>query len=285
MSPKNQKAILITGASTGIGRATALRLAADGHTVFAGVRNHADADSLRTENNTLQPILLDITQPDHITAARQFIGDHLNSQPLHGIVNNAGVVVSGPMECIAIDDLRRQFEINVFGHIAVTQVFLDLLRQSHGRIVNISSIAGRSTLPFVGPYSASKFALNVFSEAFRMELAPWGIHVALIEPGSIVTPIWDKSIQAAEEKTGTYPPDKLALYEKALSKVRDASRNSVARGLHTDHVVTAIRHALFSNTPQTRYLIGNDAVQRAWFSKLPDTLKEKLILKKLGLTP
>lgn len=275
-------AILITGASTGIGRAVAVDLARKGYVVFAGVRSASDAESLRGETlATLQPVMLDITNPAHIADMRKLVSE--SPHKLLGIVNNAGIVVSGPLECIAIDDLRRQFEINVFGHIAVTQACCDLLRKNKGRIVNVSSIAGRSTLPFVGAYSASKFALNVFSEAFRMELAPWGIHVAIIEPGSIATPIWEKSISAAESEAGNYASDKRALYQSALEKIRESSKKSAARGISTDAVVKAVNHALFSQRPKTRYLIGSDATFRAWFSRLPDTWKEALILKKLGI--
>src|SRR5262249_34269426 len=124
-----------------------------------------------------------------------------------------------------------------------------------------------------------------FSEAFRMELAPWGVHVAVIEPGSIATPIWDKSVQAAEEKTAAYPQEKFTLYQNALEKIRDSSKKSAARSIPAIHVIRAIDHALFSPSPKTRYLVGSDAVLRAWFSRLPDTVKERLILKKLDLAP
>ena len=292
-STKNpaESAIVITGASTGIGRAAALYFAQKGHPVFAGVRSEQDADSLKAESgleatrNNLHPLRLDITDQPQITAAAQTVQKALNGKPLAGLVNNAGIVVSGPLECLSIDELKRQFYINVFGHIAVTQAFLDLLRptETHaaGRIANISSIAGRNTLPFVAPYSASKFALNVFSEGFRMELAPWGIHVAIIEPGSIATPIWPKALAQAEARVTNWPAEKLARYKTVLEKVRALSQNTANRGIAPQAVVNAIEHALFAPHPKNRYLVGNDAHLRAWLTRLPDNIKEALILRRL----
>ena len=292
--PPNKGGILITGASSGIGRAAAIHFAKQGHLVFAGIRNPADADALRREHveGTLHPLPLDITNPAQIALAadtvRQVLGN--TGMPLLGLVNNAGIVVGGPLECLPIDDLRRQFEINVFGHVAVTQAFIEMLRPSAenphgGRIVTLSSIAGRNTLPFVSPYSASKFALNALFEALRMELAPWRIHVALIEPGSIDTPIWEKSMAAARQSVAGYAPEKLLHYKTALEKTRDASKNAARRGIQPDAVVRAIDHALFAGKPKNRYLVGRDAHVRARFALLPDWLKERLILRKLGISP
>src|SRR5262245_5535409 len=181
--------IVITGASSGIGRA--MRLDQLGFHVFAGVRNPADGDALKSKSSErLSPVLLDVTSEDSIARAARSIGD----APIAGLVNNAGIAVGGPLEMVPIPLWRKQFEVNVIGQVAVTQAFLPLLRVGRGRIVNIGSIAGRSALPFTSPYCSSKFALEGLSDSLRMELRQWGISVSIVEPGSIRTPIWEKSL-------------------------------------------------------------------------------------------
>jgi NAD(P)-dependent dehydrogenase (short-subunit alcohol dehydrogenase family) len=178
--PPGAKAVLVTGASTGIGEACALRLAARGIRVFAGVRSESDGASLRQRaSDGLTPVLIDVTVPDAIALARGTVADLVGPEGLAGLVNNAGVV----------DEVRKEFDVNVFGAIAVTQAFLPLLRGGRGRIVNMSSISGRIALPFAGPYAASKFALEAISDSWRVELRPWGIRVAIVEPGEVDTPI------------------------------------------------------------------------------------------------
>src|SRR5919112_1052610 len=184
--------VLITGASTGIGHATAKRMLAYGWEVFAAARKDEDLERLRGEGFT--PIKLDVTDPETIAAARE----ELDERGLRGLVNNAGVAVSGPIEFIPLDELRRQLEVNLVGQVAVIQAFLPNIREATGRIVNISSIGGRIALPMVGPYAASKHALEAVSDSLRRELRPWGIHVSLIEPGGVTTPIWEKGKATAD---------------------------------------------------------------------------------------
>src|SRR5215475_8847089 len=191
-------AVVITGASTGIGAACARFLADRGFQVFAGVRNRQAGEALTTGRTArLTPIYLDVTEERSIQEAAELITRRVGDVGLAGLVNNAGIAIGSPLEVIPIDLLRRQFEVNVFGQIAVTQAFLPLLRKGHGRIVNMGSIAGRATIPLMGPYSASKFALEALTNALRLELQPWGIPVSVIEPGATATPIWEKSINAA----------------------------------------------------------------------------------------
>jgi NAD(P)-dependent dehydrogenase (short-subunit alcohol dehydrogenase family) len=186
------------------------------------------------------------------------------------------------LEFIPIEALRHQMEINVIGHIAVTQAFLPLIRQKQGRIVNIGSIAGLNALPFVGPYSASKFALEAITDAMRIELQPWGIHVSIIEPGSISTPIWTKSIAAAEQQAKQLPPACTDLYGDALNVLRQATLRSAQRGVSPQLVAEAITHALTAKKPRTRYLIGQDARLRQRLAWLPDRIRDWLITHKIG---
>ena len=185
--------VVITGASTGIGEACALHLDQLGWRVFAGVRKDSDGEALqRKASPRLMPVRIDVTDAASIAGAREIVARELGDRGLDGLVNNAGVVVAGPLEFVPMDDLRRQLEINVIGQIAVTQAFLSFVRTARGRIVNIGSVSGKMATPFVGPYAASKFAMEALTDALRCELRPWGIQVSIVEPGSIATPIWEK---------------------------------------------------------------------------------------------
>jgi NAD(P)-dependent dehydrogenase (short-subunit alcohol dehydrogenase family) len=195
MPPDSSSRVLVTGASTGIGRATVLALAKRGAQVYAGVRRSADADSLTREGGpNVRPLLLDVTVPDAIDAARDILSS--SGAPLTGLVNNAGFALAGPLELVAPAELRRQFDVNFFGALALTQALLPQLRAARGRIVNVSSIGGKFAAPFVGAYAASKFALEAASDALRLELRPFGVAVILIEPGAVRTPIWQRGAAA-----------------------------------------------------------------------------------------
>lgn len=277
-------AILITGTSTGIGQCCAMLLAKKGMTVFGGVRSTEDADQLAKFNPSITPVLLDVTEATSIQQALETIQAALPpGKGLNGLVNNAGIAVGGPLEAVAIADLRRQLEVNVVGQIAVTQTFLPLLRQARGRIVNMGSIAGLNALPFVGPYSASKFALESLTDALRVELQPWGIEVAIIEPGAIATPIWEKSLKATQESSRQFAPSILDLYGPALEMIRKATLRSAQRGIPAEMVAEAVLHALTATKPKTRYLVGKDAQLRHILRWIPDRLKDFLITQKIGL--
>ena len=181
-APSSHGAVLVSGASTGIGRETALRLARAGHTVFAGVRKESDAESLRNEGiDGLTPVLFDVTDAAAIAAATKTVAQAVGEAGLQGVVANAGIGIAGALEFVDLDEVRRQFEVNVIGVLAVVQAAMPLIRKGKGRVVITGSIAGRAALPILGPYAASKFALEAVAESMRRELAPSGIHVALIE--------------------------------------------------------------------------------------------------------
>lgn len=270
--------VVITGASTGIGRACALRLDRLGYRVFAGIRKPADAHSLRKDGtDRMMPLLLDVTDPDSIAAAARVLGD----APLAGLVNNAGLVVAGPLELVPVGQWRKQFEVNVLGQVAVTQAFLPALRAGRGRIVNIGSIAGRSALPYSGPYCSSKFALEAITDSLRMELRGWGIHVAIVEPGGVKTPIWEKSLSEAAGTLGSAPPHLLELYREAVLKMQAAAALAAKQACAPEEVVKAVEHALTAAKPKTRYVVGRDAKLRIRLNALPDRLRDGLILKRI----
>jgi NAD(P)-dependent dehydrogenase (short-subunit alcohol dehydrogenase family) len=273
--------VVITGASSGIGEACALRLDALGYRVFAGVRRKEDAERLaQAASERLLPVLLDVTDQEMIRAAARRVGEALGAEPLVGIVNNAGVAVGGPLEFVPLDDLREQLEVNVVGPVAVAQEFLPLLRRGGGRIVQMGSVSGRFASPFLGPYSASKFALEALSDALRVELRPWGIHVSIIEPGVIATPIWKKSLAAADEALAEMPAALEELYGQTLGAVRREVQT--LHGIPAARVADAVVHALTSARPRARYhVVGPSARLRLALSYLPTRLRDWLVARHL----
>lgn len=276
--------VFITGASTGIGEACALTLDSYGFQVFAGVRKTTDADALRAKaSDRLTPILIDVTQSESIQAGVEQIKQKLGEDGLHGLVNNAGISASGPLEFMPLNEIRRQLDVNLFGQIAVTQEVLPLLRQARGRIVNMSSLSGRFVFPFYGAYAMSKFGLEAFSDALRRELKPWGMHVSVIEPGSIATPIWDKGIALSDEIGQNLPEAAVHLYGKTLKRVRLGTTRMGKAGIPPEKVAEAVHHALCAKRPKTRYLVGRDAqitARLAWL--LPDRIMDWLMQRSLG---
>ena len=274
-------AVVVTGASTGIGQASALHLSALGFEVLAGVRKEEDAERLRAAG--LRPVLLDVTDQGSIEAAAATVGE-ASAGGVTGLVNNAGIAVSGPLEFVPIDELRRQLEVNLIGQVAVTQAFLPMLRAARGRIVNVSSIGGRVALPLLGPYAASKFALEAVSDSLRRELRHLGVKVSVIEPGGIKTPIWQKGNAAAEAMLESMPADAERLYGALISAIRRESlRIAEERGLPPAAVAQAVGHALTARRPRTRYLVGRDAKLRAAAARvLPDRAFDALVARTLS---
>jgi NAD(P)-dependent dehydrogenase (short-subunit alcohol dehydrogenase family) len=274
-----RKTVLITGASSGIGEVTAAELVRRGFRVFAGVRNPADGVRLAAAlGPRCTPIELDVSDSESIAAA---VTTLRASGGIYGLVNNAGIAVAGPLEFLPIDDLRRQFEVNVFGAIAVTQALLPQLRSSVGRIVNVGSIAGRAALPVAGPYGASKAALDMLTQSLRMELLPFDVQVSYIEPGSHRTPIWGRSRHAAELLRARLPSIAGDYYGGAIESL-DAAMDAAERGAGDPlHVAQAIAHALESIRPKPRYTVGKDTRLRFVLSLLPLRLKERFVLQRL----
>jgi NAD(P)-dependent dehydrogenase (short-subunit alcohol dehydrogenase family) len=286
-APQNRRSVVVTGASTGIGASCALLLDARGFQVFAGVRREEDGVALKLRaSNRLTPLRLDVTEADGIAAAVEAVSAAVGERGLSGLVNNAGIAVGAPLEFVPIEDLRRQFEVNVLGVVAVTQAFLPLLRMGHGRIVNMSSISGRVSAPFFGPYSASKFALEALSDALRGELRPWGLHVAVVEPSTIATPIWEKSLAVADRLIAGLPLRAHELYGKVIPTIREQARASGSAGLPAGRVAQAVHAALTARRPRTRYLVGRGVwLAVPLIAALPDRLRDTLLARQLPPFP
>jgi NAD(P)-dependent dehydrogenase (short-subunit alcohol dehydrogenase family) len=281
MSGKAQ-AVVVTGAGKGIGHACVLRLAKGGYRVYAGVRKLEDGQRLRAESGVdVIPVVLDVTQPQIIKDAASFIKSDIAGMSLLGLVNNAGIAIAGPLEFLPIEELRRQLEVNVIGQVAVTQAFLPMLRASHGRIVNIGSIAGKSAMPMTGPYAASKFALEAITDSLRVELMAAGVDVIIIEPGVIATPIWETSLAAADKIMSGLPREAFKFYGRIIEAAKERARGATERGQPADVVARVVEEALTSNRPKTRYVIGRDAHVRKLFQLLPDRWRDRLIARQL----
>ncbi|MET0559018.1 MAG: SDR family NAD(P)-dependent oxidoreductase [Solirubrobacterales bacterium] len=273
------RSVLITGASTGIGRATALRLDAGGWRVFAGVRRDEDAEDLRrVGSDRLEPILLDVTEPDQIAAAAARIEEEAGG--LEGLVNNAGVAIPAPLETVPVEDLRRQIEVNLIAQVAVTQAMLPSIRRAHGRVVFLASIGGRIAFPLNGPYHMAKFGIEAAGDVFRQELRPWQIPVSIIEPGSIATPIWERGTRTADEVQERAGSRQVALYGQAMERLREVARELAERGIPPEKVADAIEHALTASRPRSRYLVGLDAKVQARLKPLiPTPIFDRIVAR------
>jgi NAD(P)-dependent dehydrogenase (short-subunit alcohol dehydrogenase family) len=281
----NPKSVLITGASTGIGKACALHLSALGYRVFAGVRQAKDEKNLTSESSDdLTPVYLDVTNADSINEAKDTLRTQLGDRGLDALINNAGIAITGPLEFIALEELRRQFEVNVVGQLAVIQACLDMIRKAGGRIINISSFSGQVALPFLGPYASSKFALEAISDALRVELRPWGIPVILIEPGRIATPIWEKSLAKADENVQSLPAEGKELYGSIIEYARQSMMKPSRSMLKVEEVAEVVEQALTTKKPKPRYAIGRKTSQRILlFKLLPTRVRDRLMASRMGM--
>jgi len=277
--------VVITGASTGIGEACGLELDRLGFRVFAGVRAEADGGRLRQRSSPrLVPLRLDVTDAEQVAEAAKTVAEAVGPAGLAGLVNNAGIAVAGPLELLPLDAWRKQFEVNLVGQVAVTQALLPLVRAARGRIVFIGSVNGRLAPPYLGPYAASKHALEAVADSLRVELRTWGILVALVEPGTVKTPIWDKSRAAADRLAEDLTPEGKALYGEDIEAMRRATERLAARGVPAERVVRAVVHALAARRPKTRYLLGADnRFILTAFKFLPDRLRDWFVRRALGL--
>ena len=287
MSTSSPKTILVTGASSGIGRAAALALLAHGFHVFAAVRNQKAAAALRNaapapDAGRLETLDLDVTRADQIKAAASRVETAVGDAGLWGLFNNAGISVAGPLEYVPIDDLRRQLEVNVVGQVAVTQAFLPLLRRARGRILTTGSIAGFFAAPALAPYSMSKYALEAFSDALRRELRPWGVEVCLLEPGAIATEIWQKGASDFDGIMRDPPSGLVENYGGLVDALRKAAANSARHASPTEFVTRDVVHAFTATRPRTRYRMGKDSTSRKLISRLPDRWADAVVAKALG---
>lgn len=270
---------LVTGASRGIGRATALHLASLGWEVLAGARDVADLESLVAEGSAgrITAVALDVTEAAHLQALDAALPTRVDA-----LVNNAGIAVGGPIEALPLDELRRQLEVNVVGQVAVTQTLIPRLRAGRGRIVFVSSISGRVSVPMTGAYNASKYALEALADALRLELRTWGIKVSLVEPGAIDTDIWRKVDETIDATVADLSAEHLALYAGHLEGLRRTTTRVQKQTSPVTKVTAAIEQALTATRPKARYLVGVDARVQAAIGALPTPLSDVAFGKATG---
>lgn len=279
------KTVLITGASTGIGETAARYMAAQGWQVFAGVRKEADADALIAANLSIKPLILDVTKPDQVEAAIGVISEALGGTTLKGLVNNAGIANMGPLALQPMDEIRAHFEVNVFGLMAMTKAALPLLGMDEsrtggpGRIVNISSVGGRLSAPFLGAYAATKHAVEAFTDSFRRELMPYGIDAIAIGPGAVKTPIWDKAETANQDR-----PYKGSVWDDSIEQFADVMLQGGRDGLPPETIAEVIFEALTAEKPKARYAPVPDKLTN-WTipTLLPKRIVDKAMAKRYGL--
>jgi NAD(P)-dependent dehydrogenase (short-subunit alcohol dehydrogenase family) len=271
------KNVLVTGASSGLGRACVLYLAEKGYHVFAGVRSAADGESVRAASiGKVDPILLDVTQSTMLeTAVRHIRNDGAG---LYGLVNNAGITVAGPIELLPLESIRMQFEVNVLGQLALAKAFLPQLRDNHGRIVLMGSILGKLALPFLAPYSASKFALEAIADSLAMEVADQGVAVSIVEPGSISTPIWAKTKERTRETLADVSDTDWEHYRDQVDSFERYTARAAANGISPRHVAVTVERILGARKPRSRYAVGWDARILGRMAQLiPARLRQALV--------
>jgi NAD(P)-dependent dehydrogenase (short-subunit alcohol dehydrogenase family) len=287
-APAGPPSVVVTGASTGIGRACALMMARRGWRVYAGVRSDAAASDLSAAASAagaaLTTVRLDVTDHEDIERAAELVAGEVAESGLTGLVNNAGTTIPCPMEFLSMADFRAQLEVNLTGHVAVTKAFLPLLRRPGGRIVNVSSPGAKIAAPFMAPYVAAKSGLEGLSGVLRVELAPVGIDVAIIEPGFVATTMRDKLRRDTDAVLAGMPSDGVDRYGGAMRAVMENVAAEAARGAPADVVADAIRHALTARRPRVRYPAGPGARRVLLVARLlPDRLRDRIIARMLRL--
>jgi NAD(P)-dependent dehydrogenase (short-subunit alcohol dehydrogenase family) len=285
MNAIEKKTVVVTGASSGIGRACVSRLIQAGWRVFATVRKAEHGDKLRSEVGAdLTPAIMDVTDRATIIAAAEQVSSQLQGRGLNGLVNVAGIGVVRPVEYVTPRDLQEIFDVNVFGQIAVTQALLPLLRKARGRIVNISSVGAHIAIPFGGLLNASKSAFGSFSDALRLELRPFGVRVCTVEPGAIKTPAVEKTLGNVEAVVSNLPASGAAQYGEMLKRFAGRAYAREMNGSPPDVVARAVHHALTAHRPRIRYRVGKHANLLVTLPRiLPDWLLDAILLRIVGL--
>jgi NAD(P)-dependent dehydrogenase (short-subunit alcohol dehydrogenase family) len=274
LSPEFGELAVVTGASTGIGAATARALAGRGFHVLAGVRRERDGDAIRGPG--IEPLILDITEPDHIAALAARVNDDPQGRSVRALVNNAAVQANVPIEVFALDEWRRMFEVNLFGQVAVIQALLPAVIRTRGRVVNVSSVGGRVAMASYGPYAATKFALEAVSDSLRRELAPFGVGVVVIEPGAVRTEMLGRAIATAGELVAAMTPEQSRRYGGLVHAVNSQARSSTQSGVPADAAAQVIVKAVTARRPRTRYTVGREAAMIRWLPLLPDRALDRI---------
>jgi NAD(P)-dependent dehydrogenase (short-subunit alcohol dehydrogenase family) len=274
----DQGAVLVTGATSGIGRAIATNLAEHGYRVFAGVRRASDGEELDRLHRGLRSVILDVTDATTLADVAQFLEAELGERGLAGLINNAGIAQVGPLEYLPQEHWRRQLDVNVLGTVAVTRAMLSLVRRGSGRILFVGSIGGRLAPPLLGPYCASKYALEGLTEALRHELRPSRIPVVLLVPGSVRTDIWEKTREQVDELRRLLPAGGAGCYRGFLDQMSASVDQAERTGLATEVVARAVLRAMSAAKPRPRYLIGAEAHAVEFLTRLlPSTVKNAVV--------
>ncbi|MGW1061920.1 SDR family oxidoreductase [Micromonospora rubida] len=270
MSSETQKLIVVTGASTGMGASAARELARQGFHVLAGVRRDRDADAIRSAG--VEPVILDITKPEQVEALAARVAD--DPRVLHALVNNAGIQVNAPVEALPMAQWRWVFEVNLFGHIAVTQALLPALLRSKGRVINISSVGGKLAMPTYGAYAGAKFALEAVSDSLRREVAPLGVQVVVVEPGGVRTEMAARGIATANQLAAQMTPEQDERYGSLVQAINTLMASGTASGVTADAAARVIAKAVTTRRPRARYTIGRDA---ALLTRLARVLSDRTL--------
>lgn len=275
VSSGTRELAIVTGASTGMGAATARELARRKFHVLAGVRRDQDADAIRGLG--VEPVILDITNADHIRSLVHRVQNDPQGRVVRALVNNAAVQANVPFEVFAIDEWRRMFEVNLFGHVAMTQALLPALIRSRGRVINISSVGGKVAMATYGPYAATKFALEAVSDSLRREMAPLGVQVVVIEPGAVRTEMLDRAIVTADKLVSAMTPEQSQRYGPLVHAVNTQAVLSTRSGLSADVAAKVIAKAVLARKPRTRYTIGREATAIRFVRFLPDRTLDRIL--------
>jgi NAD(P)-dependent dehydrogenase (short-subunit alcohol dehydrogenase family) len=281
-APHRQELVVVTGASTGIGAATARELARRGFHVLAGVRRDVDAEALRADG--IEPHILDITVESDVAAIADRVARDSLRRPLRALINNAGIQMNAPFETVPMAEWRRLFEVNLFGHVAMTQALLPALLRSTGTVVNISSVGGKVAMATYGPYAGTKFALEAVSDSLRREVSEFGVKVVVIEPGAVKTEIAERGFAAADRLTAGMTPAQLERYGDLTAAISAQTRSHMKTGVAAEHAAKVISKAATASRPRTRYAIGREAAIGVRLARVAsDRLLDRML--RLGLRP
>ncbi|MFX3650108.1 MAG: SDR family oxidoreductase [Paenibacillus sp.] len=282
MPYKTQEMVVVTGTSSGIGRATAEQLAAEGFHVLAGVRRQEDADKIKQKN--IEPVILDITAIDTLRALAERVEQDPLGRPLRAVVNNAGIAVNAPLEMVPLDELRRQIEVSVIGQVAVIQALTPALLKSGGRVVNIGSVGGKISMPGFGIYSAAKYAMEAINDSLRREMSSFGLKVIMITPGGVSTSLSEKGVMTADRLSKLMTPDQHRRHDRLFDAVKEQAESWATSGISPKKVAEVVSRAIHASNPRTRYTAGRDSAMLTRLVRiLPDKLLDRMLRSQMKL--
>ncbi|MBE7680248.1 SDR family NAD(P)-dependent oxidoreductase [Paenibacillus sp. P13VS] len=282
MPYKTQDMVVVTGTSSGIGRATAEQLAAEGFHVLAGVRRQEDADKIK--QNNIEPVILDITAIDTLRALAERVEQDPLGRPLRAVVNNAGIAVNAPLEMVPLDEFRRQIEVSVIGQVAVIQALTPALLKSGGRVVNIGSVGGKISMPGFGIYSAAKYAMEAINDSLRREMSSFGLKVIMITPGGVSTSLSEKGVTTADRLSKLMTPDQHRRHDRLFDAVKAQAELWATSGIPPKKVAEVVSRAIHASNPRTRYTAGRDSALLTRLVRiLPDKLLDRMLRSQMKL--